>query len=94
MKAEMEIGFLHETFEGETPEKLFEAMERVQDFECLLEAGRNFEENKKELDKIEYLLDRFYCDELSFDDIKNLDINLSIGNIKCLSMTGEPAVEG
>lgn len=87
MKAEIEIGLLTETFSGETPEKLFEDMERVQNFECLLRTGQNFEEDTEELNKVEFLLDRYYCDELSFDDTKNIDIRLSIGNIRCLSLT-------
>ena len=86
MHADMEIGFLRQTFEGDTPNKLFRSMDRVQDFECLLSMAGAFEPNTEELEKIEYLLDRYYCDMLTFDDIKNLDVNLSIGRIKCHEM--------
>lgn len=86
--AKIQIGWLTDCFEGDTPSAVIKSAEKVQDFDCLLRMGR-MEEGKrgqKELSKLEAFLEKYYDDSLTVEDISNLDVNLSIGTIKCLGI--------
>ena len=89
--AKIEIGWVNDWFKGTTPSEIIKEVERCQDFGCLLRMGRNNEddEGQKELDKLEEFLEKYYSDELSMGDIKNLKICLSIGNIICHEVSEE-----
>lgn len=87
--ADITIGWLEQNFEGDTPNEIMKSVEKVQDFECLLRMGREEEDKKgqKELDKLESFLQKYYEGELTIDDIRSLNIKLSIGDIVCNEVT-------
>lgn len=47
------------------------------------------EEYQGELDKLEAFLDKYHDESLTIEDIKGLDIHLSLGNIICHEVTEE-----
>ncbi len=86
MKATIEIkGMVHEAheYEGDSPEEIIFQLYGDQDLDCLVRMGPMFGEDVSELERF---VDKFHSGDLSFDDIKNLDISLSIGTIKCTSI--------
>lgn len=86
--AKIQIGWIDEWFEGDSPIDIIKKAEEVQDFNCLLDMGRSMEGKKgqKELDKLCAFLDKYHNGILTMDDIKNLSINLSVGRINCDSI--------
>lgn len=58
-KARLEIGWIEEDFQGETPEDIVREVGKVQDLDCLLRMG--YEE--EEAPNPEYMYDGIYCDE-------------------------------
>lgn len=86
--AKIQIGWLTDCFEGDTPSDVIRSVEKVQDFNCLLRMGRMEEGKKgqKELSKLEAFLEKYYEGSLRVEDISNLDVKLSIGTIKCLGI--------
>ena len=91
-KARLEIGWIEEDFQGETPEDIVREVGKVQDLDCLLRMGYEEEgkRGRKELDKLAAFLEKYRSRTLATDDIKNLDINLSIGSIRCLDFSESP----
>lgn len=86
--AKIQIGWMTECIEGDSPYAIIRGVERVQDFDCLLRMGR-MEEGKKgqqELTKLEAFLEKYQDGTLTMEDISNLDIKLSIGTIKCFGI--------
>ena len=84
LKATIELsGMIHETIkcEGDTPEEIILQLYEVQDLDCLVRMGPMFGEDVSEL---EAFMDRFHNGKLSFEDIRSLNITLSIGTIKCI----------
>jgi len=75
-------------FEGKTPLEIIKKAYKYQDFDCLLEQGREFEdeEGQKELDKLEVFINKYHSKQLTMEDIKNLDIKLGIGDIRCVGI--------
>ena len=86
--AKIQIGWLTDCFEGDTPCAIIRNAEKVQDFDCLLRMGRMEEGQKgqRELSKLEAFLEKYYDNSLTIEDINNLDVKLSIGAIKCLGV--------
>ena len=84
----IELGWLKDCFEAEDPCGIIRKVENVQDFGCLLRMGHMYEgkAGQRELSKLEAFLQKYYDGSLSMDDIKNLDIHLSIGDIVCHSI--------
>ena len=83
-------------FEGESASELLAEFERVQDLACLVRMGRGEEdsEGQKALDKLERLLDKYYDGTLTIDGLLGLDVEISVGSIKCICIKeGENAVE-
>lgn len=85
MKACVEMGFMKTWYEGETVADIVLEMENDQDFECLLRMGQMREDKKglQELVKLEEFVRKYHDGELTVDDLKSLDVRLSIGNITC-----------
>ena len=86
MKATIEFsGMIHmiKTFEGEYPEDVIDQLERVQDLDCLVRMGPNFGDDTTELQDF---LNRYHSGELTWDDIRNMSFELSIGSIKCIDI--------
>lgn len=81
----IQIGWLKKWFEADDPCGIIKQVEEIQDFSCLLRMGRS-EEGKKgqeQLNELEKFLDKYYDGSLTMEDIKKLNIRLSIGNIFC-----------
>ena len=87
--AKIAFGWVNQWFEGETPTEIIKAMEKYQDFGCLIRMGRENEDEagQKELDKLEAFLKKYHDNELTMDDIKALNIHLSISDIVCHEIT-------
>ena len=87
----LQIGHTQGLYKGKTPTGIIKDAERGQDFGCLLMMGRLQEDEagQKELDKLEAFLKKYSQRKLTLDDIRELDIKLSIGTLKC-----HGAVEG
>ncbi len=86
MKATIELnGMIQEVkeYEGETPEMIIYQLYDMQDLDCLVRMGPMFGEDVSEL---EAFMDKFHNGNLTFEDIRNLNIELSIGTIKCISI--------
>ena len=86
--AVFKLGWLVQCFEGDEPREIIEEVEKVQDFECLLEMGRMNERGlgQIELDKLAVFLEKYHDDTLTMEDIKNFDITLSVGSLSCLGI--------
>ena len=91
--AVIQLGWMTECFEADDPCGIMREAERVQDFRCLLQMGRMQEDKngQKELSKLEDFLEKYYGGSLTMDDIKTLDIHLSIANITCLGVANSEA---
>ena len=89
--ATFQIGWMSVDAEGNTPEELISEVERVQDLQCLAQmaAMMGTKKDQKEIGKLNYFLDKYYNDKLTVDDIRSLDVNLSVGSLKCESLTEE-----
>ena len=89
--AVFQIGWMTVNAEGETPEELIQAVERVQDLQCLVQmAGMmGTKKDKKEISKLIDFLEKYHSDELTIDDVRNLNIALSVGGLKCKSLKEE-----
>ena len=85
MKATIELnGMVHEVheYEGDSPEEIIFQLYRDQNLDCLVRMGPMFGEDVSEL---EAFIDKFHSGDLTFEDLKNMNITLSIGTIKCTS---------
>lgn len=69
-------------FEGETVDSLVAQLNNVQDLRCLVQMG----DGEKGIKKLEKFLEKYYADKLTVDDLKSLDIDISIGRIKCIDV--------
>lgn len=81
----IEIGWLKKWFVADDPIGIMKQVEEIQDFSCLLMMGRA-EEGKKgqeQLNKLVMFLEKYHDESLTMEDIKNLNVHLSIGNISC-----------
>ncbi len=86
-KAEFHIGWMTVNAEGDTPADLVREIENAQDLQCLVQmAGMmGTKKDKQEIKKLVDFLEKYSDDTLTIDDIKNLNINLSVGKLKCES---------
>lgn len=69
------------TYEGNYPDEIIKAFLQDQDLNCVARMAKSFGEDTSEIDQ---LLDKYNNGELSWEDIKKININLSIGTIKCV----------
>ncbi len=86
--AKLSIGWQTGVFEGDEPWEIILAASDIQDFDCLLMMGSMYEtsKGKKELAKLRDFLSKYHDETLTMEDIKNLDIKLSAGDIICLGI--------
>ncbi len=85
MKATIEFsGMIHEVleYEGDSATEIVMQMYDFQDFDCLVRMGPMYGDDVSELEKF---IDKFHSGKLTFKDLKNLNISLSIGTIKCIA---------
>ena len=83
---ELQVGMDRVKAEADDLCDIIRKVEENQDFGCVLRMGRAMEdeEGQKELDKLEAFLAKYHDDELTAEDVKELNIKLSCGNINCL----------
>ncbi len=90
------LGVQEYVFEGESLEEIMSRFEQVQDLGCLVRMGRS-EENaagQKQLDKLEAFLEKYYEGNLTPEDIKTLNVKISIGAFRCLGIAeGEEEID-
>ena len=80
------LGTYQHIVRGETPSALIEDFDNVQSLHCLVRMGRSEEDAKgqENLDVLESILEKTESRELTDDDLKLLDIKISLGTIKFL----------
>lgn len=73
---------------GNTLSDLIEDLENVQSLRCLIRMGRGCENKagQKQLDTLEYIVERSWDGELTMEDLQRLDVELSVGTIKFLEL--------
>ena len=84
MKAQIEInGIVKEThtYESQDANGIIEQLMADQDLYCLTQMGPQFGDDVSSLKK---LMEKYENDELSPCDIKDMNIELDIGSIKCV----------
>ena len=83
------IGWMTVNAEGDTPADLVREIENAQDLQCLVQmAGMmGTKKDKKEIGKLVAFLEKYGDDTLTIDDIRNLDVDLSVGVLKCESLS-------
>lgn len=89
--AVFQIGWMTVNAEGESLEDLIRDIEKEQDLQCLVQmAGMmGTKKDKKEIGKLIDFLEKYNSHELTVDDVRNLDIDLSVGGLKCESLSEE-----
>ena len=87
--ATFHIGWMTINAEGDTPADLVREIENAQDLQCLVQmAGMmGTKKDKKEIGKLIEFLEKYNDETLTIDDVKNLDVNLSVGALKCESLS-------
>ena len=77
--------------EGDTPADLVREIEKAQDLQCLVQmAGMmGTKKDKQEIRKLIDFLEKYSDDTLTIDDVRNLDVKLSVGALKCESLEEE-----
>ncbi len=86
--ATFHIGWMTVNAEGDTPADLVREIENAQDLQCLVHmAGMmGTKKDKKEIGKLVSFLEKYGDDTLTIDDVRNLDVDLSVGALKCESL--------
>lgn len=82
-------------FKGKTPMAIIDALEYEQSLECLIRHGRREEgrDGQLALDRLEEFYNKYMDYNLTMEDIAALDVELSVGTIKCHAIAeGEEAI--
>ncbi len=89
--AEFQVGWMTVSAEGDTMEELVSEIEREQDLQCLVQmvGTMGTKKDKKEVPKLMDFLDKYYAKQLTAEDVRNLNIHLSVGDLKCVSLSEE-----
>lgn len=79
-------GIQEYTFAGKDASDILFQLQCVQDLGCLVEMGSKMEDEngKKGLARIQNILDKDREGSLTIQDLKDLDVSLSIGSVKCV----------
>ncbi len=85
------IGWMTVNAEGDTPAGLVREIENAQDLQCLAQMASSMgtKKDKKEIGKLIEFLEKYNDDTLTIEDVRNLDVNLSVGALKCESLSEE-----
>lgn len=81
--ARIELGWVDKWFDGETADEIMKKVEEYQDFDCLISMAWSREKKQAEVKKLDEFIRKYNRGELTMEDLKNLDVKLSIANIKC-----------
>lgn len=87
--ATFSIGWMTIKAEGNTPAELVQEIEKAQDLQCLVQMAGTMgtKKDKQEIRKLIDFLGKYNNDELTIDDVQNLDVQLSVGALKCVSVS-------
>ena len=83
------MGTERHVFTGKNAIELLDQFNEVQSLDCLVRMGYSRErskEGKASIEKLEVLLDKRDFGKLTIEDLLTLDINISLGTIKCLKV--------
>lgn len=85
------IGWMTVNAEGDTLEDLIREVENTQDLQCLAQMASMMgtKKDKQEIRKLIEFLEKYSSDELTVDDVKNLNVDLSVGGLRCESLREE-----
>ena len=83
------IGWMTVNAEGDTPADLVGEIENAQDLQCLIQMAGTMgtKKDKKEIGKLVAFMEKYRDDTLTIEDVRNLDVNLSVGALKCESLS-------
>ena len=83
------VGWMTVHAEGDTLEYLVREIEKKQDLQCLVQMAGTMgtKKDKKEIEKLIDFLKKYMDDSLTVDDVRKLDVKLSVGAIKCKSLS-------
>ena len=86
--AKIRIGWITGCYEADDPCGIIAEAENDQSFDCLLQMGRmeGTRKDQKELDKLRAFLEKYWDGTLTMEDIRGLNIHLSVGSIVCLGI--------
>lgn len=75
------IGWMTVSANGEAPMDLVREIDSAQNLQCLVQMADTMgtKKDKKEIGKLIVFLEKYTDGSLTIDDIRNLDVNLSIG---------------
>ena len=83
------LGIEQYIFEGNTASEMLSQFENIQDLGCLVRMGMRKERSsagKSAIKALEDLLDKHYSGSLTNNDLLELDVKISIGAIKCVTI--------
>jgi len=86
------MGHEEHFFEGETASDLLDQFERYQDLECLsrMASSMGTKKDAREIKKLESLLEKRYAGDLSIDDLRNFNLDISIGKLNVSEVAATP----
>ena len=86
--AVFQIGWMTVNADGDSPSELVKSIENAQDLQCLVQMASvmGTKKDKQEIHKLIDFLVKYGNDELTIEDIRNLDVKLSVGALKCESL--------
>lgn len=84
-KAKFTVGWLSVDAKGNSLQELIDVIEKEQDLMCLIQQVNMMgtKKDKREVQKLIAFLDKRNADKLTVEDVKELDVKLSVGRIKC-----------
>lgn len=84
-KGKFTVGWLNIETEEDSMDGLIRAIEKEQDFTCLIQqvSMMGTKKDKQEIQKLITFLEKRNNDELTVEDVRNLNIRLSVGSVKC-----------
>ncbi len=83
--AKIEMGWIKAVFEGDSAREIMDEVARYQDLFCLVGMAQANERGAglKEVEKLEALVNGYYGGTLTMEDLKGLNIHLSVGDFIC-----------
>lgn len=89
--AVFQIGWMTVKAEAENPKDLVKEIEKAQDLQCLVQMSTMMgtKKDKQEIKKLIRFIEKNNDNELTIEDIRNLDVKLSVGTLRCDSLNEE-----
>jgi len=86
------MGHEEHFFVGENASELLDQFERYQDLACLSGMANSMGTKKdaKEIKKLDELLEKRYSGDLSIDDLRNFNLDISVGKLSVSEVATTP----